>query len=37
MVKADSGNVMINDAKVIKTDVVCTNGVIHWVDAVLMP
>lgn len=36
-VKLDGGNVTINDAKVIKTDVVCTNGVIHWVDTVLMP
>jgi uncharacterized surface protein with fasciclin (FAS1) repeats len=36
-VKADKDGVMINDAKVIKTDVVCSNGVIHWVDTVLMP
>jgi uncharacterized surface protein with fasciclin (FAS1) repeats len=37
-VKTDgSGNVWINDAKVIKTDVVCSNGVIHWIDTVLMP
>jgi uncharacterized surface protein with fasciclin (FAS1) repeats len=37
MVKVDGGNVMINDAKVIKTDVVCSNGVIHWIDTVVMP
>ena len=36
-VKAEGGNVMLNDAKVIKTDVICSNGVIHWVDTVLMP
>lgn len=36
-VKVDGDNVMVNDAKVIKTDVVCSNGVIHWVDTVLMP
>jgi uncharacterized surface protein with fasciclin (FAS1) repeats len=37
-VKTDAnGGVWINDAKVIKTDVVCSNGVIHWVDGVLMP
>ena len=36
-VRASGGDVMINNAKVIKTDVVCTNGVIHWVDTVLMP
>ena len=36
-VKADSGGVTINNAKVIKTDVAAKNGVIHWVDTVLMP
>ena len=36
-VKADGNGVMINDAKVIKTDVVCSNGVIHWIDTVLLP
>ncbi len=34
--KSDKG-VMINDARVIKTDIVCSNGVIHVIDAVLMP
>jgi uncharacterized surface protein with fasciclin (FAS1) repeats len=37
MVKADGGNVMVNDAKVIKTDVVASNGIIHWIDTVVMP
>ena len=37
MVKAEDGGVMINDAKVIKTDVIASNGVIHWVDTVLIP
>ncbi|MDB5325500.1 MAG: fasciclin, partial [Phycisphaerales bacterium] len=37
MVKAEDGGVMINDAKVVKTDVIASNGVIHWVDTVLMP
>ena len=36
-VSADGNGVMINNAKVIKTDVVCTNGVIHWIDTVVMP
>ena len=36
-VKSDGKTVWINDAKVIKTDVICTNGVIHWIDTVLMP
>lgn len=31
------GDVMVNDAKVIKTDIVTSNGVIHWIDTVLMP
>jgi uncharacterized surface protein with fasciclin (FAS1) repeats len=29
--------VMINDAKVIKADIECSNGVIHVIDKVLMP
>ena len=36
-VKVDGSNVMVNEAKVIKTDVICTNGVIHWIDTVLLP
>jgi uncharacterized surface protein with fasciclin (FAS1) repeats len=29
--------VMINDSQVIKTDIECSNGVIHVVDTVLLP
>ncbi len=29
--------VMVNDAKVVQTDIECTNGVIHVIDSVLMP
>ncbi len=36
-VKASNGSVMINDAKVIKTDILSTNGVIHVIDSVVMP
>lgn len=36
-VKVEGGNVTINNAKVIKTDVVCSNGVIHWIDTVVLP
>jgi uncharacterized surface protein with fasciclin (FAS1) repeats len=36
-VKADGTGVMVNDAKVIKTDVVASNGIIHWVDTVILP
>jgi len=29
--------VMVDNAKVVKTDIVCTNGVIHVIDAVVLP
>jgi len=35
-VDASSG-VKINDATIIKTDIECSNGVIHVIDSVLMP
>ena len=31
------GSVTINGANVLKTDIVCGNGVIHVIDAVLLP
>jgi uncharacterized surface protein with fasciclin (FAS1) repeats len=31
------GTVMINNAKVVMTDIVATNGVIHVIDTVLLP
>jgi uncharacterized surface protein with fasciclin (FAS1) repeats len=36
-VKRSDGTVMINDAKVVVTDIQATNGVIHVIDKVLMP
>ena len=33
----DGGNVMVNDANIVATDVAASNGVIHVIDAVLMP
>jgi len=36
-VSAKDGTVMINDAKVVKTDIVCKNGVIHVIDKVVLP
>jgi uncharacterized surface protein with fasciclin (FAS1) repeats len=36
-VKVEGSTVMINDATVVKADVECSNGVIHWIDTVLMP
>ena len=31
------GNVMVDEAKVIKTDIIASNGVIHVIDAVILP
>lgn len=36
-IKVKGDNVMIGDAKVIKTDVSSSNGVIHVIDTVLIP
>jgi uncharacterized surface protein with fasciclin (FAS1) repeats len=33
----NDGTVMVNDAKVIKADVMASNGVIHVIDTVLIP
>jgi len=32
-----NGGVMVNNAHVIKTDIVASNGVIHVIDAVMLP
>ncbi len=37
MVKVDGGNVMINDANVVITDIEASNGVIHVIDKVILP
>lgn len=31
------GAVMVDNAKVIKTDILCSNGVIHVIDTVVLP
>lgn len=31
------GKVFVNDAQVIKTDIVCSNGVVHLIDSVILP
>ena len=36
-ITVDQGNVYINDAQVIITDIEASNGVIHVIDAVLIP
>ena len=33
----EDGTVMVGDAKVIKTDIMASNGVVHIIDKVLMP
>lgn len=36
-IKVDGGSVIVDNAKVVKTDIVCSNGVIHVIDSVIMP
>ena len=36
-VKVDGDTVMINDSNVVKTDIACSNGIIHVIDNVLLP
>jgi len=37
MIKVNGDTVMINDAKVVSADVEASNGVIHVIDAVILP
>lgn len=36
-VKASNGGVTVNNANVVKTDILASNGVIHVIDTVVMP
>ena len=36
-IMTEGGKVMVDNANVVKTDVVCSNGVIHVIDSVLLP
>lgn len=36
-IRVEGGKVFINDAQVIKTDITCSNGVVHLIDSVIMP
>ena len=36
-IKVDGSTVMVGEAKVVKADVMASNGVIHVIDAVLIP
>jgi uncharacterized surface protein with fasciclin (FAS1) repeats len=36
-ITVDDGKVKVDDANVVKTDIKCKNGVIHVIDAVILP
>jgi uncharacterized surface protein with fasciclin (FAS1) repeats len=36
-VSARNGSVMVDNAKVVKTDIMASNGVIHVIDTVILP
>lgn len=36
-IKVVDGKVMINGARVVKTDIECSNGIIHAIDTVILP
>ncbi len=36
-VSMEGGNVMVDNAKVVKTDIAASNGVIHVIDSVIVP
>ena len=36
-INASGGDVMIDNAKVVKTDILASNGVIHVIDTVIIP
>lgn len=36
-IKVADGTVMVDKAKVVKTDIECKNGVIHVIDSVILP
>jgi uncharacterized surface protein with fasciclin (FAS1) repeats len=36
-IRVDNGAVMVDQAEVVKTDVMATNGVIHVINAVVLP
>jgi uncharacterized surface protein with fasciclin (FAS1) repeats len=36
-ISVNDGTVMVDNAKVIQTDILCSNGVIHVIDSVVLP
>ena len=37
MVSMDGGNAMVDNATIIQTDIMASNGVIHVIDTVILP
>ena len=37
MIATKGGGVMVDNARVVKTDIVASNGIIHVIDAVVLP
>ena len=37
MISAEGSNVMINNSRIVITDLVASNGIVHVIDAVLLP
>ena len=36
-IMVEGGNVMVDNSNVTKTDIQCSNGIIHVIDTVLLP
>jgi uncharacterized surface protein with fasciclin (FAS1) repeats len=36
-ITTEGGKVMVDNANVVKTDIACSNGVIHVIDSVILP
>src|ERR1700730_6878657 len=36
-ISVNDGKVMVDNARVVKTDILCSNGVIHVIDSVVLP
>ena len=37
MVRTQDRSVMVNDATIVQTDIICKNGIIHVIDTVILP
>ena len=37
MISNKNGSVMVDDAKVLQTDIISSNGIIHVIDSVILP